>query len=119
LNSFRGRILVLSLLLSFGCSVLGSPPSVDGQPAIEDSPVELEAEPTAYLPMITIEPAAAPVQGGRVQPEDLTYLGAFRLPDGPPEIGWYWGGTAMTYYPEGDPNGPDDGFPGSIFGTGH
>jgi hypothetical protein len=25
----------------------------------------------------------------------------------------------MTYYPDGDPSGPDDGFPGSIFGTGH
>jgi hypothetical protein len=58
----------------------------------------------------------------RVQPGDLTYLGAFRLPDGVPgsEVRtWAWGGFAMTYYPNGDPGGQNDGFPGSIFGTGH
>lgn len=54
-----------------------------------------------------------------VRPEDLTYLGAFRLPDGPEEIGWAYSGAAMAYYPDGDPEGPDDGFPGSILGTGH
>ena len=58
----------------------------------------------------------------RIQPGDLTYLGAFRLPDGVPgsEVRtWAWGGFAMTYYPNGDPGGPNDGYPGSIFGTGH
>jgi len=25
----------------------------------------------------------------------------------------------MTYYPHGDPDGPADGYPGSIFGLGH
>ena len=54
-----------------------------------------------------------------IQPEELAYLGAFRLPDGPPEIGWAWSGAALAYYPGGDPNGPVDGFPGSLFGTGH
>jgi hypothetical protein len=58
--------------------------------------------------------------GHRTQPEDLTYLGAFRLPeDAPEDIGWSYSGHAMAYYPDGDPDGPDDGFPGSIFGTGH
>jgi len=54
-----------------------------------------------------------------VQPNDLEYVGAFRLPDEPEEIGWAWSGAGMTYYPEGDPTGPDDAFPGSIFGVGH
>jgi hypothetical protein len=57
-----------------------------------------------------------------IQPGDLTYMGAFRLPDGVAgsEVRtWAWGGFAMTYYPDGDPGGPDDGYPGSIFGTGH
>ncbi len=54
-----------------------------------------------------------------IQPGDLVYVGAFRLPDGPEEIGWAWSGAAMAYYPGGDPNGPDDGFSGSLFGTGH
>ncbi|MCK4765029.1 MAG: hypothetical protein KAW12_22715 [Candidatus Aminicenantes bacterium] len=56
----------------------------------------------------------------RLQPEDLTYLGAFRLPGGTSIVkSWQWGGFAMTYYSGGDPNGPDDGYPGSIFGSGH
>ena len=58
----------------------------------------------------------------RIQPNDLTYLGAFRLPDGVSgsEVRtWAWGGFAMTYYPNGDPGGPNDGYPGSIYGTGH
>ncbi|MBN1179694.1 MAG: right-handed parallel beta-helix repeat-containing protein [Anaerolineae bacterium] len=77
-----------------------------------------ELTPTAYLPIVT---AVAPVAGARIQPEDLFYLGAFRLPDvaGADEFSWAWGGSSMAYYPDGDPGGPDDGFPGSLFGTGH
>jgi hypothetical protein len=56
-----------------------------------------------------------------IHPEALVYVGAFRLPDGPwpDEIGWAWSGGAMAYYPDGDPGGLDDAYPGSIFGTGH
>ena len=54
-----------------------------------------------------------------IQPDDLLYVGAFRLPDGPEEIGWAWSGAALAYFPGGDPGGADDGFPGSLFGTGH
>lgn len=54
-----------------------------------------------------------------IQPEDLIYKGAFRLPEGSNETSWEWGGTAMTYYPKGDPGGSEDGCPGSIFATGH
>ncbi|MFQ6083171.1 MAG: hypothetical protein ACE5WD_07425 [Candidatus Aminicenantia bacterium] len=56
-----------------------------------------------------------------IQPSDLVYQGAFRLPagDGSDERSWSWGGTAMTYYPHGDPTGPNDEYPGSIFATGH
>jgi len=53
-------------------------------------------------------------------PSDLEYLGAFRLPsesDG--NTSWNSGGKGMTYYPAGDVSGPDDGYPGSIFGIGH
>lgn len=53
-------------------------------------------------------------------PADLEYLGAFRLPgpgDGPTT--WAYGGQALTYYPDGDPGGDADGFPGSLFGSGH
>jgi hypothetical protein len=55
-----------------------------------------------------------------VQPGDLRYLGAFRLPgsDVRPET-FAYGGNAMTLHPGGDPSGPADGFPGSLFITGH
>jgi uncharacterized protein YbdZ (MbtH family) len=59
----------------------------------------------------------APTQ--RLQPSDLTYRGAFRLPDGSGGSNWEYSGDAMTYYPDGDPTGPADGYPGSIFGVGH
>jgi hypothetical protein len=65
-------------------------------------------------------PALTPIASERlIQPADLVYLGAFRLPDGPEEIGWEYSGAAMTYYPHGDPDGPANGYPGSIFATGH
>ena len=52
-------------------------------------------------------------------PEDLEYLGAFRLPDAIGGSNWDYSGQGLTYYPGGDPDGPDDGFPGSLFGFGH
>lgn len=59
-----------------------------------------------------------------IQPADLLYLGAFRLPDSPgtlDNVGWEWSNWAgaATYYPDGDPGGGNDGYPGSIFGVGH
>ena len=56
----------------------------------------------------------------RIQPSDLVYRGAFRLPAGTSDVKtWAWGGYAMTYYPGGDSSGPADGYPGSIYGAGH
>ncbi len=64
-----------------------------------------------------------PIPKNLIQPTDLVYQGAFRLPaitdQGSEKKSWSWGGTAMTLYPKGDPGGPSDGYPGSIFGTGH
>ena len=54
-----------------------------------------------------------------IQPDDLEYKGAFRLPGGSNGTNWEWSGNAMAYNPGGDPDGPTDGFPGSIFATGH
>jgi len=60
----------------------------------------------------------------QLQPDDLEYLGAFRLTDSagtPDNVGWEWSNwsSGLTYYPYGDPEGPEDGFPGSLFGVGH
>ena len=62
----------------------------------------------------------APSQTQRIQPSDLIYRGAFRLPAGTSDVKtWAWGGYAMTYYPSGDSSGSADGYPGSIYGAGH
>ena len=63
---------------------------------------------------------SVPAASQRLDPGRLVYSGAFRMPDSEPyEHGWYWGGSSAAYYGQGDPGGPNDGFPGSIFGTGH
>jgi len=55
-----------------------------------------------------------------VQPSDFDYLGAFRLPGGDdPPASFNYGGNAMTFRPDGDPTGGADGYPGSLFITGH
>src|SRR5262245_33382625 len=64
-------------------------------------------------------------QSARIQPEDLEYVGAFQ----PPQDTWGtidqtprqygYGLLAMAYNPSGDANGPNDGFPGSLFASNH
>jgi hypothetical protein len=82
-----------------------------------------EGQSSSQPPSAPAEPPPTPdvsnLPAELIHPDDLVYQGVFRLPDGPDEYGWYWGGAAMTYYPGGDPSGPADGTPGSIFGTGH
>jgi hypothetical protein len=71
-----------------------------------------------------IQPAPQALSPDLIQPDDLFYLGAFRLPDSPAtpdNVNWEWSNWsgAATYYPEGDPAGPYDGYTGSLFGVGH
>lgn len=52
--------------------------------------------------------------------DSFIYLGAFRLPDDSERPqSFAWGGEAMTFNPEGNPDGSQDGFPGSLFIMGH
>jgi len=57
-----------------------------------------------------------------VQPTDLVYVGAIRLPDrddgAPVEASFEYAGQAMAYRANGDPGGPADGFPGSLLLSG-
>jgi hypothetical protein len=70
---------------------------------------------------------AAPARATALfHPEDFRYLGAFRLPEyfsnpggGGSEDQLSWCKGPEAYYPGGDPNGPADGFPGSLYGIGH
>ncbi len=56
----------------------------------------------------------------RITQNDITYLGAFRLPkdsNGPSRFGY--GGGALALNPHGDPSGVNDGYPGSLYILGH
>ncbi|MBU0993058.1 MAG: hypothetical protein KJ737_11245 [Proteobacteria bacterium] len=65
--------------------------------------------------MIAVTGAVA----GLIQPSDLAYRGAFRLPDVSRGSDWTYSGYGMTFYPEGDPAGASDGYPGSIYAVGN
>ena len=79
------------------------------------SSLEEQQSPTASA----AHPARQHHSSELILPEDLVYRGAFRLPDGSGGSNWDYSGTALTWYPQGDPNGSADGFPGSLFGSGH
>jgi hypothetical protein len=107
-------LMLLSLMLLILACTLGQappPPSVP-EPA---SPIQ-----KMTLPPTTVEaPVGPPPSGEVLMPENLDYLGAFRLPEASGGSNWEYSGQGLTYYPDGDPDGPDDGFSGSLFGFGH
>ena len=84
----------------------------------EQQPSETESEqplePDASEPASVSNPS-----GDVIQPDELIYLGAFRLPDASGGSSWEYSGHGLTYFHGGDPDGQDDGFPGSLFGVGH
>ncbi len=95
-------VVVVGLVGALSCGgITGGAPGEDG-PEPENPPPD------------TGQPAS-----GLLQPAGLSYLGAFRLPGPSGGSDWNYSGDAMAYFPDGDPAGPDDGFPGSIFGIGH
>ena len=67
-------------------------------------------------------PGAYRLRGPAVRlldPSQLLYRGAFRLPGPSGGSSWAYSGDGLTYYPAGDPGGAADGFTGSLFGIGH
>ena len=91
------------------------PQESEGGEIPESIPTEL---PSQESETETIMPPAD-LSTSLVNPDELVYLGAFRMPEIADELGWGYSGYAMTYYPQGDPQGTDDGFPGSLFVLGH
>ncbi len=74
--------------------------------------------PEPLLPTATARSVVKP--GKLVDPASLQYLGAFTMPAGGERPRTFeYGGNAMTFNPDGDPSGLEDGFPGSLFITGH
>ncbi len=83
--------------------------------AATSTPEEVAPPPSPTEPV----PAGGSPPGALIQPEDLVYLGAFRLPDDadPPRT-FEYGGNAMTFNPDGD-SANRDSYPGSLFVMGH
>ncbi|MCA9176723.1 MAG: hypothetical protein KDB14_19680 [Planctomycetales bacterium] len=92
-------------------------PSQPSQPLDAAVTEAVETTPATSPKPVVAPQAAATIP--RIQPTDLVYLGAFRLPAVTGDSNWEYSAYAMTYVPSGDPGGPADGFPGSIFAIGH
>jgi hypothetical protein len=85
-----------------------APEALPPTPAAEIPPLESSA--TSSGPPLALPPVEL------VQPADLAYLGAFRLPDGAERpLTFEYGGNAMTFRP----GAAGDGLPGSLFISGH
>ncbi|MCJ7716973.1 MAG: hypothetical protein MUO54_10710 [Anaerolineales bacterium] len=91
----------------------------DSTSEANNHPLQTNAIDQPDLSLIDDPSAAIPSTGTLIQPEDFVYLGFFRLPEPSGESDWDYSGHGLTYYPDGDPAGDDDGFPGSLFGYGH
>ena len=107
------KVLVFSVLFTLiSCNRPEPAPDTDFQPGDEEvavvPPATLADYDTGDVPEFQL-----------IQPEDLVYRGYFRLPEPSGGSDWDYSGHGLTYYPDGDPGGEGDGFPGSLFGFGH
>lgn len=131
------KIFLLGLLsvILIACTIFGVQASTTPTPLQKQSAAPPSGPEKTLTPLPEMSPSAGdngtlflplttktwpPTDGALIQPADLTYLGAFRLPgasDTPPQT-FAYGGNAMTFNPDGDPSNTDN-FSGSLFITGH
>ena len=104
----RSGVAICLLAMLCGCGAGTGPTMPDASRNSNPPPSQSSTQP----------PASEPTSG-LLQPSDLSYLGAFALPEPSGGSSWEYGGDGLAYYPDGEPEGPDDGFPGSLFGVGH
>jgi hypothetical protein len=82
-------------------------------------PEELQSEAEERSPVVANGGPvrqASPLHPQLVTPGNFEYLGAFRPPSSEGMRSKFgFGGWAVTYSPDGDPRGADDGFPGSLY----
>jgi hypothetical protein len=117
-------ILILISFVLVNCQIFSDISEVSSLPteSTDDQDLSIsqngtsEAPHETHLPIVTTTGSDV-IPENLIRPEDLAYVGAFRLPDGPDEFNWEYSGVAMTYFPDGDIKGPADGFPGSLYGT--
>lgn len=111
--------VIMTLSISFlACNWEATSPTESdvGSPTI----VPIATEPASDM-FDEVQPVSSPLPPSDVvDPSDLEYLGSFRLPveEERPRT-FDYGGNAMTFNPDGDPAGLNDGFPGSLFVMGH
>ncbi|TFG66384.1 MAG: hypothetical protein E4H27_10015, partial [Anaerolineales bacterium] len=107
--TYQRIALVMTIVMVLtGCTTSSS------VPAEQANPTSGAAHPTLVSPSPVLDPQ------NLIQPDHLIYLGAFRLPgNGERPKTFAYGGNAMTFNPDGDAADSDDGFPGSLFITGH
>lgn len=131
MNKKMVSAVVLGLfLVVMACNLPSILTSSNGEPVLEDQEVVEEAQPLAGEEPSQAEgpeeseggdsdqPQPLPPSGDVISPEALVYLGAFRLPDEAGGSSWDYAGTALAYFPDGDPGGHQDGYPGSLFASG-
>ena len=87
------------LTVSYSEGEMGKPPV---EPSNEEEAKTVEETPVGKSSLLN--------------PSNLVYRGAFAFPPGEE---WTYSGHALTYYPGGDPAGPADGYPGSLYVAGH
>ncbi len=119
MNTRGVNLIIPGMLLAaavMACNFSIGYPDANTQP---EAAAPAGENPAAAQPTNASGPSAEPVIPGElIRPEDLTYLGAFRLPDGGERpLTFEYGGSAMTFRPGPDPE--NDGFPGTLFITGH
>ncbi|MBN2503178.1 MAG: right-handed parallel beta-helix repeat-containing protein [Anaerolineales bacterium] len=111
--------ITLALILAMlACNLPGDGGEEEAEAPPSESDETIPAETEAQPPTEDSQPQTEIIPTGTLGPEDLEYLGAFRLPD-TEEGMWDYSGHALTYYPQGDSDGIADGFPGSLFSAGH
>lgn len=105
-------ILIIALLLCNACiakpevSATKSDQSIDDSTGINSQNVEMEDKDIPEVDLLTAK--------------DIEYLGSFRLPgNGERPDTFAYSGSAITFNPNGDSNGENDGFEGSLFIMGH
>ena len=105
-------ILIIAVLLCNACIVKSEVTIVKPQRSIADSTdtsTQNAGVKDTNIPNVDLLSA-----------KDIVYLGAFLLPgNGERPDTFAYGGSAITYNPNGDPDGGNDGFTGSLFVMGH
>lgn len=123
MKAWKCLLQICVMLTTLGCLAVFQGKAPDGDAAgvtqaVESAATLVEAKLTptiAHLPLVRKE-----ITSSLILPADLVYLGAFRLPnDAERPRTFEYGGSAMTFNPTGNLTGAEDGFPGSLFITGH